>query len=653
MAKFDEKIEDRLIKNIIDGDLDSAISNSDQDNRDFESHIDLFDAEGGESNYDWQSNLFIPEYTSQELTQSSMDASQYFQTRDFVEVYLQDDSQEAILKADANKELINRTLNQRHMYHYQKYMRAKTTNNIAGRVYLRCWWEKETATRQVGIEREPVESDVDVNGIAIIDRDIQEPATTFRDRPIIEDVLVKDRFNYDMIDQRNVFTDNSFVYSFQDKPWVIIRDPHGKTKEELEEEKELNGYFNLDMLDDMTPANETKAAEEGSNWKDREVPSDTDIIKKFDIYKRYGKYWCKIVSRDNLGNPLVAEPGIDDEGNKLNGAELHEVIIAFASNEANKVLVAFHLTPFLDALGRPYRPIIRGLCYIHPTDDAGVGDAKYSVDLATGINDTVNLANDRAFLATMPTLMGLEGTVENNPDIYFEPSHVIPVQSMDELKEFKWEGDTQPALLQTSYFTDKMQQVNSMYPNKMGQMPALASTTATAVADASQSSNMRSNYKSLTFENTALVELYWMITQMTFQFAQPETGQLLMGDKVFDFDPNMDYFYKPVSQSIETEYAKDAKAQKWITVMQTAANIPHPQIAVMLNYTFGKIAENLGDEFAAFSEAFIDPKLPLNQTNQGGGGEGGVPTVGGGGPSNQSGVEQSLLEQITREGAGG
>ena len=93
----------------------------------------------------------------------------------------------------------------------------------------------------------------------------------------------------------------------------------------------------------------------------------------------------------------------------------------------------------------------------------------------------------------------------------------------------------------------------------------------------------------MTFEFTFLIELYWMIQQMTWTFASPQTGIKLMGKKVYDFDPTLNYTYKPLSQSIETEYAKDAKVQKWMALLQIIAQIQHPDAVVLFNAIYLKI----------------------------------------------------------------
>ena len=185
---------------------------------------------------------------------------------------------------------------------------------------------------------------------------------------------------------------------------------------------------------------------------------------------------------------------------------------------------------------------------------------------------------------------------------------------------------------------DKMQQVDAIFPTTMGGQAA-ASTAATAIAGSETRSDMRSNYKALTFENTFLTEMYWMILNMTWAFAHPSTGEKLMGDKVVDFNPDKEYFYKPLSQTLEPEYAKANKIQLWTQILSNVINVQHPDAVNMVNYIFGQIATLMGDEFANFADKFLSPEKPIQS-----GGE--TPEAAGGAQtSNEQGLPVGALEQ--------
>lgn len=637
-------VEDVLANRIFKDEYLISLANQEEDNAEYENLLDMLDGQRDEKNYDWQSDIHIPEFISHYLTQLSIDVGQYFNTRDFVEVYLEDEGDEALKAAAAAQECINRTLNRKNLYHYGKYVRAKGINNLSGRVWLKCWWEQKTHQEIVGVKEKQVELDVDINGDPITSIK-QIPATRIEQEPVYGTIIDYDHFNYDVWDQRNVFTDDSFVYSIQQKQWVIFRTP--MTEREIKEAAELNGYFNLERLKDLTPPDKTESAKETyDKYRDFSQPT-FKVEKEWDVLERYGKYWT-IADEDELGNPVPGTEriGIDEEGNVLENAKLLDVIITVVTNGSKHILIGFKLTHFIDANGRPYIPAIRGLCYIHPAYDGGMGDGKYTRELQIGIDDTFNLSQDRVMLSTMPTFKVRKTSADDNTTLYFEPGHKMELNDTSDAEEFRITDNIGGALNQIAMLQRIMQQVDAVQPPAMGNLPENASTTATAVATASSGMSTRSNYKSLTFENTALTELYWMILQMTYRFALAETGARLMGDKVYDFDPVRDYYYKPLSQSIETAYNKMIKRKDWISVLQILVQLQHPDAIKMVNYILGKIAETMDDEKVNFVHKFLNEAIPAQGTQ-------GQEQVSGFSPgqTNQSSLPMSQNEMIAREAA--
>jgi len=612
--KFNEQVEGHLAQIVVGREYVTGKMNQQMELSDFESYVDMFDAERVEKEYDWMSNISIPEFASHMLTQSSIDVSQYFSTRDFVECFINDEGDEAQKAAGANQELINRTLNRRDLYHYQKFVRSKTINHLGGHVDFQCWWERDSYQESEFGEDdygEPVEYEVDV--------------------------VTKDKFCYEVLDPRNVFTDSKYCYSMQDRDWVIIRSERNLTQ--LKKEANQFGYFNLDLLEDDKHSSAYKTethsetSEDGTGGK---TLPENKTGSPYDILKRYGKHW---IDRD--------KPGIDENGEVKKNAEFTEVVMTFAVKGGTAILIGFHRQPYKDAFGNTYRPLIRALCYIHPTRDAGVGDGKYARDLSVGIDDTFNVAQDRTMLATIPTFKVKKYLAEDTDTLYFKPGHGMECNEKDDIEEFKIRDNTEGALRQLGMLFGKMQQTDAIYPTTMGDV-GQASTTATAIAGADQRSNQRTNYKSMTFEYTALTELYWIITQMTYQFATDETGFQLMGEKVYDFNPILEYTYKPLSQSIETEYAKSSKVKLWIQILGYVVNIGHPEAPKLLNYILAQIAGLMGDEYSKFAQMFLSPGQPLQpQDNE--------PAMAsqGGGPSNQYNIPQSAGETGARDQAGG
>lgn len=606
-------IEDQLIKRIYDDELGTARRNKSSEDADFEGYINLLDSVREPKQYEWMSDVRLPEFISHVLTQASIDANQYFQSRDFVDVYIQDPSDEALSSADSAKELINRTLNQREIFHYSKYMRAKTLNNMVGKVYAKCWWEQEFEDRITGYKPRRIPKNIDENGEPIVDPENQTPAYDEIQEPVREKVAIVDRFNYDILDPRNVFTDNKYVYSLQQKDYIFVRDE--VDLDQILKDAEKMNYFGLEQF---TKEPETFAETETSTEtynKGMNTPKyerePFPAIKKFDLYERFGKYWAIVKSLDETGYPLEVEPGIDEFGKIKEGAAYIEMIITVIVDGSDKRLIRFQPTPYRDANGKPYRPLIRGLCYIHPTNDGGIGDGKHVKELQLALDDTFNISNDRVMLATLPTIGVKRYATEDSTDVFFEPGHTIPLENPSEdINPIEIKDDIQGALNQIQLIRSMMQQVDAIYPTTMGDVPGLASTTATAVAGSETRSNMRASYKSLTFENTFLVDLYWMILNMTWQFAQPETGLKLMGEKVYNFDPSKDFFYKPITATIEPEYAKEAKVKNYSTILGYAVNLQHPDMVKLINYILAKMFENMGDEYANFGDKLLNPEIP-------------------------------------------
>ncbi len=672
MAKheFKEEIEKQLESLIIEGEYETARRNRESSNDAFKSYVDLLDSERGEKDYDWMSDIRLPEFPSHMLTQSSIDVGQYFQTRDFVEVYVEDETPKARAAGEAAKECINRTLNQKHLHHYLKFVRAKTINHIGGHVVAYCWWEKKMVDKVVGEEEYRVELDVDIHGYPLKE-EWQWPAVKWEKRDITKQVAIIDRFNYEVLDQRNVFMDNSYVYSMQEKAWVIIRTE--MTLSDILENREPGGYFNLNLLydprkdeddksDKIQPPEETETSQETYNEEGEWTAPSKSLIQPYDVLIRFGKFWCKVLERDpDTDYPTKVDPGIDDEGCPIKGAELVECIITHVKGDRKSVLIGFEPTPYLDMDGNPYKPLIRGVCYVHPTRDDGVGDGQYCREIQIAIDDTFNMSQDRVKLATLPTMKGKRQLAEEE-ECYIEPGHMIPLNDPNDLVEMKISDNIGGALQQIGLLKSMMQQVDAIFPTTMGGLPGAASTTATAIAGAEQRTNIRTAYKSMTFEYTFLTELYWMILNMTMSFAEPETGVKLMGKKVVDFNPRYNFFYKPLSQSIETEYSKASKVKMYITLFGYAAQMQHPDTPKLVNEILTRISELMGDEPAGIMKMALNEKAPMNPELMMPGGQPGMMGGGGGPPpgamrprlgaigpmSNQSGIPMGALEGMAR-----
>ena len=114
-----------------------------------------------------------------------------------------------------------------------------------------------------------------------------------------------------------------------------------------------------------------------------------------------------------------------------------------------------------------------------------------SRNVQIALDDTFNISNDRIMLGTLPTLKVKRYESEDNPDIYIEPGHKIPLENpREDLEELVISSDVSGAMQQMDMLIAKMQQVDAIQPPSMGQT-GLASTSATAIAGADQGTDMR------------------------------------------------------------------------------------------------------------------------------------------------------------------
>jgi len=639
---YDNGIEGH-ITDLVFREYETAARNQSGENADFEAVIDLLENKRNEKEYDWMSNVAMPEYAAMVLTESSQWASQYFSSREFVDIYLEGDKPDDATKCQAAKKLINKTLNRNGLYHYHKYIRARTINSTAGVVYAACMWDQKLRQEHIGYQDAHTGA-FDEYGTPIIERN-----------PVYKSTPLVDHFNYEILDPRNVFVDNTYCYSVQEKPWITLRSE--KTYEELKQGESSCGYINLDKVKELKENGylaETETSKESFNKDTQAQRVHNPVVTPFDVLERYGKIWAVVVSRDEDGNPIEIKPGYAQDGKIQESAELVEAITAILYHGSTKVLIRFQATPFIDASGNPYKPIIRGICYIHPTKDVGMSDGKYARELQVGINDTINMSNDRVKLATLPVFKGKKYVCEDNDQIYIEPEHVIPLEDpSSDLQELQIRDNIGGAMQQTQLFMAGMQKVLAVFPTTMGSLPG-SDQTATAVAGTDSRTNMRANYKSLTFEYSFLCELYWQILQQSFRFMHPETALTLLGEEdVLIFDPDADYVYQPVSSNIEVEYSKTRKMGIIDQVLGRLVNIPNPKTPVLINKLMVKFFDLLGADYQDIRDSLLD-EGPVGQAAamQGSSAQGSLESSGGmmpqGMTSNQNGVPISGQEAMVR-----
>ena len=592
MKKSIRDTETALI-NIISSEISASRTNNEYISDVYEKGLSSIDGYTTSEKYSWQSDVNIPEFFSSYITEASIVATQYFQTRDFVEVYLEGDKPEDKKKCDAVKTLINKMLNRKDLYYFQKLMRATSIRQLAGVVYMLCWWEQDIITTQ----------DIEQEEQIIPASDTEPPRIVSIPKTVTKEHIIKDCFNCDVIDPRNVFVSPEYAYSIQEKRYVIIR--HEKSYDDLVRDKERCNYFNLDKVKALKPSAETETARESYNKDTRYVfPEVTYPL--YDVYERYGKFWSVVHERDRHGIPVRISPGIDHQGNPLDNAELIETIITFVKSGSTYILIRFDPQRYVTSKNIPYRPIVRGVYYIHPTRSEGTTDTDFSINLQKAINDTINISNDRVMLATFPAFkMRKYGDIDPSELVISPNKPILLEDPVNDLQELKISDNVVGALSQSAMLINELQQLRAIFPTTMGNIGSIkASTTATAVAGAEQRTDMRMAYKSLSFEYTFNCELYWMILQMAYQFMRQETAEEILGNLIVYFDPDADYTYKPVTSAIELEYSKKTKIQNYTNLLQIVSSLKHPQAVSIVNYILLEILKLMGGEYSVIQSIF-------------------------------------------------
>lgn len=594
--KYEETTEDFLNKMVL-GEYDTCKSNLSGDMSDFEANLRLMENERDDKEYDWMSNIRFPEAASIILTEASQEAGQAFQTRDFCDVYLEGSTPQDFLCCKAVKKLINSQLNNKRIFHFLKYMQARDLNRHTGYVYAICWWDQKVVKVQKG-EKKYQKPLFDEGGNVAMNPETNAPITTEVSEPIMEDAVIYDHFNWLPIDPRNVFVSNKYIYSPQQEESIIIRSE--QRYDELKDKEEDNSYFNLDLLKEQIIRNkqETETSRESFNKEDKFQQAKYEL-PKWDILSRYGWHYCMVKEKDDKGYATEVTPGYEDNGEPKAGAELVRVRQETAYRGKTGILIRFQAEPLRDGNGIPYVPIVRGLCYPHPTKKIGMSSGKYLRELQTYVDDCLNSAADRTSMSTMPTMVVDKYDAEDNDELYYEPEHIIPLTKPDSFHEVKISGDIQGSLEMYNLGKNSMQQIEAVFPNTMGDV-GKSSITATAVAGADSRSNVRANYKNLTFEFTFLVEFYWIILQMAWQFMHGKTAlQIFTKEEIRAFQPMGDYTYQPVTSTIEAEHSKNKKIQNYDQIVGRLSGLAqaNPAIIPVIAYVVGEELTLMGNEY--------------------------------------------------------
>jgi len=633
-----DMVED-YIANQIKDEYDTGMSNNQQDDDDFNVALDMFDNVRSERDYDWQSDIPIPEFLNAIQGQAADDASSYFARKEFVTVNIQSKRPEDIDAAYAAKDLIDKTLSRTDLYFFHKFMRLTQAKNISGRSYIRCWWEQKTRTRKITVPQVRT-LDVDEVGNPLVSED-QVPAQIEENIEQEVSEIVKDGFAFDVIDQRNIKYSGEYKYNMRDKNWIILG--FETTLLGLNANKDTMGYFNLDKLEDVNLTGQTDIKTRTTDYDSRGSEKHDNAktpVKNLMVLERFGFDYAKIVSRDENGDPTEVDYGYDKDGEIIEGAELVQLIqsVAIPNGDSSKeIMIRHQINPYKDSKGNRYIPIARGLCYIHSTNDRGFGDDVGSRGLQKALNDTFNANNDNTLLGMLKVIIQSEGADEEDMPLRIAPGEVWPAGTA--VVDFK--SNTIPALNQMQFLTSKFNETNA----RDSGVPVISSAAATTVARAEKQVNARSQYKNIVWENTLMNNLFWMIIQMSNQFMMEETAVEMMGEDVAQaFNADLDFIYKPVSEAIETDSTSGAKIDRLNVTLGYVINSQKPGAAEVASDVIERIMKLMGkEEEQITSKLFDEPEGGV-----GGGGQQAQPALGSpaGSSVNQTGQAQPTQQAL-------
>jgi len=132
--------------------------------------------------------------------------------------------------------------------------------------------------------------------------------------------------------------------------------------------------------------------------------------------------------------------------------------------------------------------------------------------------------------------------------------------------------------------------------------------------------------------------LYWMIIQMASQFMLAETAIDMLGEEVaLAFNSDLDYHYKPISESIETDSTAGAKIDRLNTALGYVMNSQNAKTPAVANGILKRIFKLMGKEEEELTAELFDEDSPMQPPPAGGGGQ---PAPSPGSPV-QSAVNQS------------
>lgn len=640
-----ENVKD-AVTTLFQSELSTDRRNKDEDDRKWREYYDMLHCKRPPTGNDWESDIYLPEFTTRSLTIMSNFLSRYFQSSDIVEADSDSSDPKDVAEGKASKNLLNTLLNQKDAYYFQKVQRMLMFAWMSGWSVVKLGYKQKTTDVVVG--QKPIQRNVRVDGniMATDGRPFnnvlaqkQAFETIYED--IVKTRVLEDRPTFDVWPNQWVFMSREYTYSLQDKHHVTFVDE--VTLDDLYEQEEEHGYFNLDKLKPVPVVDN----ERPDNVGDYQEP-DKQLTLKVRRFERWGKFPAIVTERDARGNPVAANPGVDKNGEVKKGAEKIDMIITYAGDVGNAdnephTMIRFQPNPY------PVRPFCRFLCYVDPLDDSGFGDGEQTNEIQKAINDNFNLSNYRTRLATTPAFK-MKKWAQIPDKVNISPETAIPLENMDDFQELVVSDNIQGAMVQHNILSQRMDYAMSTSPQTMGMSPERRET-ATQAATIGQRAETRMNMKAMNLEYIGFTEFYNLLLALINEFMLPQTLEKYLGELAEYYNPRREDRFKPVSQSIETEESKQFKIKQYTQLIGLVSSVPNPKTAMVLNYIIGQILELSGGDFKHFKKFMFDESpesILLYQLATGAKPQQAKQPQQSGGPQNQTGLPQTGAEQNAR-----
>ena len=650
-STISQDIQDAMVKGL-DDDFFIADQNMEVVNDGFDDYYDMVHCKRANTDNEWESDIALPEFPSRLLTQIGNFVAKYFASRDYVETDEDNGTLQVQKNAKASKDLLNSLLNENDAHYFQKIVRMLMFCWPTGWSVIKGDYEQEVEeivsghNTRMEAETDDIGNFMAEDGGIYEDSYTQKPAYNEIQEPIMDIKVIKDRPKFDVYPNQNVYFSPEYAYSLNEKEYVTFEND-SMTIDDLEG----GDYFNLHLLPKKTNDESSKAGEKTYN-KDGKLKDAPNTRQKYRILEWWRKYPVVVKERDPDTDKITDyDPGYGKDGEMKEDAEMVECKITTAAanstTDTNTTLIGFEVSK------HSKRPMVRFLCYIDSLKDTGFGDGELTQQISTAIDDNFNLGNFRTKLATTPAFKAKR--FSGVPDkIRVSPEEAILVENMDDLEELNIKDNIQGTMVQNSMLASRMDASMATSAQTMGQSPDRAET-ATQAGIISQRAEVRIGMKTTMLEFVGFTEFYDMLLTLCNDFMLPKTLEGLIGESAYDYNPQNNPRFRPVSQALESEESKNYKMKMIPQLMGMVAQVPNPKTPMVLNYLIGMFLEALGKNWKHFKKFSFseDPEINLMyQLVTGGGMPQQQPQdMGGGGPSNQNGIQQGVPEQQARGAA--